>query len=152
MTEMNRRDLLRACGMSVAGLSMSGWMSSLAQVVAAEAGQKRRCVLLWMPGGPSQTDTFDMKSEHKNGGEFKEIDTTVEGIRISATSSLRLPGKFISAIPIKIVSNPCPGNASMITPAISRKNPRTFLKITPQIHTIGRFSRSAVSALRSRVK
>ena len=27
-----------------------------------------------MSGGPSQTDTFDMKPGHANGGEFKEID------------------------------------------------------------------------------
>ena len=36
-----------------------------------------------MPGGPSQTDTFDLKPEHKNGGPFKEIETSVPGIRIS---------------------------------------------------------------------
>ena len=30
-----------------------------------------------MSGGPSQTDTFDMKPGHANGGEFKEIATNV---------------------------------------------------------------------------
>ena len=88
MSQMNRRNVFRACGLSIAGFSMSGWMSSLAQVVAAEAKQQRRCILLWMPGGPSQTDTFDMKPEHKNGGEFKPIDTSVEGVQISE----HLPG------------------------------------------------------------
>ena len=36
-----------------------------------------------MPGGPSQTDTFDLKPEHKNGGPIKEIATSVPGIQIS---------------------------------------------------------------------
>jgi hypothetical protein len=36
-----------------------------------------------MPGGPSQTDTFDLKPGHKNGGPFKEIATSVPGISIS---------------------------------------------------------------------
>jgi hypothetical protein len=36
-----------------------------------------------MDGGPSQTDTFDLKPGHVNGGPFKEISTAVPGIRIS---------------------------------------------------------------------
>jgi hypothetical protein len=36
-----------------------------------------------MPGGPSQIDTFDLKPNHPNGGSFREIDTTVPGLRIS---------------------------------------------------------------------
>ena len=39
----------------------------------------RHCILLWMSGGPSQTDTFDMKPGHANGGEFKEIATQRPG-------------------------------------------------------------------------
>jgi hypothetical protein len=50
--------------------------------------RKRSCLLLWMPGGPSQLDTFDLKPDHKNGGEFKAIDTAVPGIQISE----HLPG------------------------------------------------------------
>ncbi len=41
-----------------------------------------------MTGGPSQTDTFDMKPKHANGGEFKEIETNVPGLRFSE----HLPG------------------------------------------------------------
>ena len=36
-----------------------------------------------MYGGPSQTDTFDLKPGHENGGPFKSIATAVPGIRIS---------------------------------------------------------------------
>jgi hypothetical protein len=36
-----------------------------------------------MDGGPSQTDTFDLKPGHANGGPFREIATAVPGIKIS---------------------------------------------------------------------
>lgn len=83
MFHPNRRDLLRATGMSLAGFSMSGWMSSFAQACRETGSPTRHCILLWMPGGPSQTDTFDMKPDHENGGEFKPIKTNVPGIHIS---------------------------------------------------------------------
>src|SRR5207248_2953820 len=34
-------------------------------------------------GGPSQTDTFDLKPGHENGGPFQAIDTSVPGLQIS---------------------------------------------------------------------
>ncbi|MFO1003331.1 MAG: DUF1501 domain-containing protein [Planctomycetaceae bacterium] len=37
----------------------------------------------WMSGGPSQTDTWDLKPNHENGGEFKEIQTASAGLRFS---------------------------------------------------------------------
>jgi hypothetical protein len=36
-----------------------------------------------MNGGPSQMDTFDLKPGHANGGPYKEIATSVPGIKIS---------------------------------------------------------------------
>ena len=64
-------------------VSASGWFPQLAQSMAADPKRKRHCILLWMSGGPSQTDTFDMKPNHENGGEFKEIQTAVPGVRFS---------------------------------------------------------------------
>lgn len=83
MTKLNRRDLLRVAGASVAGVGLCGWLPGLAETIAAEQALGRHCVLLWMPGGASQIDTFDMKPGHENGGEFKEIQTSVPGIKIS---------------------------------------------------------------------
>lgn len=45
--------------------------------------QAKRCILLWMSGGPSQMDTWDLKPGTTNGGTFKSIRTRVPGIRIS---------------------------------------------------------------------
>jgi hypothetical protein len=36
-----------------------------------------------MSGGPSQTDTFDLKPGHANGGPFKEIATAAPDVKIS---------------------------------------------------------------------
>jgi hypothetical protein len=68
---------------AVGGLSVSGWFPLLANQLAADPNRKRHCILLWMSGGPSQTDTFDLKPNHENGGEFKEIQTSAPGLRFS---------------------------------------------------------------------
>jgi hypothetical protein len=62
---------------------MSGWLPGLADSAAAHANRRRACILLWMNGGPSQLDTFDLKPGHKNGGPFRAIGTAVPGIQIS---------------------------------------------------------------------
>lgn len=79
----SRRDLLRATGLGLWGVSASGWLPLLADEVAAHPARRRQCILLWMPGGPSQIDTFDMKPRHANGGSFKEIATSIPGLDIS---------------------------------------------------------------------
>jgi hypothetical protein len=80
---LSRRDWLRLAVAGVLGPSVSGWLEGLAAATAASPARKRSCILLWMNGGPSQTDTFDMKPGHANGGPFKEITTSAPGLRIS---------------------------------------------------------------------
>ena len=77
-----RRDWLRLSVMGLTGHSLSGWLPSLAADASAPTGRARSVILLWMPGGPSQTDTFDMQPGHANGGEFRPIDTSVPGIQV----------------------------------------------------------------------
>jgi hypothetical protein len=83
MARLTRRDWLKLSTFATVGYSASGWMQTLAAETAKDPKRKRSCILLWMPGGPPQTDTFDLKPGHKNGGEFKPIDTSVPGIQIS---------------------------------------------------------------------
>ena len=81
---MNRRQSI-AHAVSIGGaMGISPWTSSIA-AAANEASKKdqRHCVLLWMSGGPSQIDTFDMKPRHTNGGTIGESSTAVPGIRWS---------------------------------------------------------------------
>lgn len=80
---LSRRDWLRLSALGLAGTSVSGWIETLAAETAANPQRQRACILLWMTGGPSQTDTFDMKPGHANGGPFKAIETSVPGVTIS---------------------------------------------------------------------
>jgi hypothetical protein len=80
---LSRRDWLRLSTSGIAGSSMSGWLGTLSADAAADPKRRRSCILLWMNGGPSQMDTFDLKPGHANGGPFREIATSVPGIQIS---------------------------------------------------------------------
>jgi hypothetical protein len=77
---------MAAAGVSFA--SVSGWFGSLAAAAQKHPERKRSCILLWMPGGPSQLDTWDPKPGHANGGPFKAIQTSAPGVLISE----HLPG------------------------------------------------------------
>src|SRR6478736_2463908 len=80
-SDFTRRDFVKMSLASAFGVSYSGWLSALARADAAP--RQRSCIVLWMTGGPSQMDTFDLKPGHKNGGPYEAIDTTVPGIKIS---------------------------------------------------------------------
>ena len=84
-TPLSRREWLKLASLGAVGASASGWLENLAHAAVANPPQQRRrsCILLWMSGGPTQTDTFDMKPDHENGGEFDPINTATNGIRIS---------------------------------------------------------------------
>ncbi|HYV38833.1 MAG TPA: DUF1501 domain-containing protein [Gemmataceae bacterium] len=79
---VNRREFLRVGGLSVLGLG-------LADVLRARAliPQPRRlpnCILVWLDGGPSHLDTFDLKpnAPAEVRGEFDPIQTNVVGVQI----------------------------------------------------------------------
>jgi hypothetical protein len=81
--QLSRRDWHTLASAGVVGYSCSGWFEALANDTASNAQRRRACILLWMNGGPSQMDTFDLKPGHANGGPYREIQTSVPGIRIS---------------------------------------------------------------------
>lgn len=83
---IHRRRFLQAGAFSTA-ISMSGWLGSIATAAAKNPKRKRSCILLWMAGGPSTIDLWDLKPGHANGGEFKPIDAA-PGLQISE----HLPG------------------------------------------------------------
>ena len=58
---LNRRDWLKLSAAGVVGYSMSGWLEALAAQAAGNPQRRKSCILLWMNGGPSQMDTFDLK-------------------------------------------------------------------------------------------
>jgi hypothetical protein len=83
-TNLNRRELLKLSAAGIVTTSFSGWLNVLA-ARAAQTGQSphKRCILLWMDGGPSHKDTFDLRPGTDQGGPFQAIQTSVPGIQIS---------------------------------------------------------------------
>lgn len=80
---LSRRAWLRLASLGTAPGSCSAWLEDVAALAATSPARKRSCILLWMNGGPSHLDTFDLKPGHENGGPFREIATAVPGIRWS---------------------------------------------------------------------
>jgi hypothetical protein len=81
----NRRQLLTAGSLSVLGLGSGGFGSlTAAGAMPALPIRAKRCIFLFMWGGPSQLDTFDMKpgAPAEVRGEFKPVSTAVPGIQI----------------------------------------------------------------------
>ncbi|MEO8498435.1 MAG: DUF1501 domain-containing protein, partial [Planctomycetota bacterium] len=79
----SRRQMLGSLMATAAGVSASGWFPAFAAPLLDDPQRRRHCILLWMSGGPSQTDTFDLKPDHENGGEFEAIETSAPGLQIS---------------------------------------------------------------------
>lgn len=69
---------------AAASASLCGWLGRLAAETPA-GPRPKACILLWMAGGPSHIDTWDLKPDAPANirGEFKAIDTSAPGIRIS---------------------------------------------------------------------
>ena len=79
----NRREMMQLGAAGVLGFSFSNWLPLLAARAAETQQRTKSCILLWMDGGPSHKDTFDLRPGTDQGGPFREIDTAVPGIKIS---------------------------------------------------------------------
>ena len=81
-----RREVLSSGLLGTLGLVFSPMMQR--RIAAAPAGEgggfkAKRCVVVWLNGGPSHLDTFDPKPGAATGGTFKAIETSAPGIRLS---------------------------------------------------------------------
>lgn len=81
--DFTRRDFLQWSLAAAYGVTHSTWLPRLAAAAQGKDRPQGACILLWMAGGPTQTDTFDLKVGHPNGGPSKAIETAVPGIQIS---------------------------------------------------------------------
>jgi hypothetical protein len=85
---LSRRDFLRAGALGGVGLSLPALLRGRAQAAGGAAqsgfGRARRCLLLFLTGGPPQLDTFDLKphAPAEVRGELRPIATNVAGIHI----------------------------------------------------------------------
>ena len=80
---LSRRAFLKGTVLTAGGAVMNWGGLSGSRTSAAEAGQQQKhCILLWMNGGASQFETFDMKPGRPTGGPFRPIATNVPGTQI----------------------------------------------------------------------
>src|SRR5262249_30521836 len=81
---VNRRAFLKGTLATAGGAALANFGSLFdSPSIAAEVKKKaKRCILLWMDGGASQLETFDMKPGTEHGGPFRPIDTRVPGMQI----------------------------------------------------------------------
>jgi hypothetical protein len=83
----SRRDFLRVGALGCLGLSLPQLLRAAPTSSAGEAGfgRAKRCLLLFLTGGPPQLDTWDLKPDApvEVRGELRPIATRVPGIRIS---------------------------------------------------------------------
>src|SRR5580658_7498229 len=80
---VRRRDFLRGISAAALATGACNWTDRVSLRASELRRQGLACILLWMPGGPSQLETFDPKSGHSNSGETQAIDTCVSGIRLA---------------------------------------------------------------------
>ncbi len=88
----SRRTVVQAGAATLLGLGLPGLFANQARAsVTANSkslpgfGKAKRCIFLFMWGGPSQLDTFDLKPNAPDNirGPFKPISTKVPGLQIS---------------------------------------------------------------------
>src|SRR4051812_27416772 len=81
---LSRRAFLKGALATGGGLAVANWGGLFHTPLAAQQTTRRqkRCILLWMNGGASQIDTFDMKPGRPTGGPFRPIQTNVAGIQV----------------------------------------------------------------------
>src|SRR6056297_3320313 len=84
---IRRRDVLHVGGLTALGLSVADWFRQ--RSVLAESGQPpavraESCILIWLDGGPSHLDMFDLKPDApaEVRGPFSPIATRVPGIEV----------------------------------------------------------------------
>jgi hypothetical protein len=88
---LSRRQAIRAGGLSLFGLSLADLLHGRAlarvsnQPRPASFGHAKSCVVVFLKGGPSHLDMFDMKPEApaEIRGEFRPIATAVPGMQFS---------------------------------------------------------------------
>lgn len=81
---LSRRSFFKGTLGTAAGGVVLNWggLTSLPALAEEVRREQKHCILLWMNGGISQFETFDMKPGRPTGGLFRPIATNVAGTQI----------------------------------------------------------------------
>jgi hypothetical protein len=81
---MNRRHFLKhVAGFSLMALPGLQFLRTLQANAQTLRRNNKSVIVLWMGGGPATIDIWDLKPGRPTGGEFTEINTTAQGVRVS---------------------------------------------------------------------
>lgn len=81
---MNRRHFMKhMAGASALAAPSLAFLSSLKAQEAKLKKDNKSLIVLWMSGGPTTLDLWDPKPEHRNGGQFKALETAAGGVRVT---------------------------------------------------------------------
>ena len=85
-SDFNRRRFLELAAGSFLGVSSSNSFGAAGgkTEIAPLASPAKQLIYLYMEGGMSHLDTFDLKTGHENQGSTRPINTNVDGIRVSS--------------------------------------------------------------------
>lgn len=83
LSGMSRRDALKVGGLGLFGLNLSSYLRLLA-AGEVRARKAQSAIIVWLGGGPSHLDSFDMKPSAPEAvrGEFQPIKTNVPDVHI----------------------------------------------------------------------
>jgi hypothetical protein len=78
-----RREVLRVGGLAFGGLTLADLLRLRAEAASAP-GPTRSVIMIWLRGGPSHIDSYDMKPDAPSEirGEFRPISTNVPGVQL----------------------------------------------------------------------
>ena len=81
---LSRRALLKGTLSTAAGGVVLNWggLTSMPALADEVRREQKHCILLWMNGGASQFETFDMKPGRPTGGVFRPVSTSVPGTQV----------------------------------------------------------------------
>ena len=81
---LNRRELMRVGGLGAFGLSLPQMIAGAESTAGRSFGQAKRCIVLFLLGGPPQHETWDPKpnAPEEIRGDFAPIDSAVPGLQV----------------------------------------------------------------------
>ena len=84
---MTRRDWIRVGALGFGGLTLAGYLRDMhaAEQPAKASAKATSAIFIWLGGGPSHLDTFDMKPDApaEYRGPYRPIESNVPGILVS---------------------------------------------------------------------
>lgn len=78
-----RHFMSHAAGAAAVAVPGMSFISNLRAAAPEMKKKNKSLIILWMGGGPTTIDLWDMKPGHANGGEHKPMSTAASGVQIT---------------------------------------------------------------------